>query len=290
MRVAVTGANGFLGSHLLAALRQTMPEGDIRGVVRSDPVHPVPGVIYTDSLPPTDLLFHLAGSQGIAASLRDPRQDLASNTDLTIQMLEAVRAGSASTIVLCSSCAVYGAIEGPADEDQLLRPISPYGVSKLAAENYAIVYHHLHGIDVRVARISNPYGPGQRKLVIYDLACRALEQGPPLRIRGDGEEVRDFMHVEDAARALISIGLRGEPGGVYNVGSGHPVTVRTVATHVAKAAGLPADAIEVDGRVEDAKVSVFYPSVGRLAGLGFQATRPLAQGIQETVDWLRNES
>ena len=290
MRVAVTGANGFLGSHLLAALRQAMPEGDIRGVVRSDPVHRVPGVTYTDDLRPTDLLFHLAGSPGIAASLRDPSQDLDSNADLTLAMLEAVRAGAASTIVLCSSCAVYGAVEGPAYEDQPLQPISPYGVSKLAAEKYTIVYHRLHGLDGRVARISNPYGPGQRKLAIYDLARRALGQGTPLRIRGDGAAVRDFIHAEDAARGLITIGLRGEPGGVYNVGSGHPVTVRTVATHVAKAAGLPADAIEVDGRVEVAKVSRFFPSVQRLAGLGFQATRPLAEGIQETVDWLRNES
>ena len=290
MRVAVTGANGFLGSHLLAALRQAMPEGDIRGVVRSDPVHRVPGVTYTDSLRPTDLLFHLAGSPGIAASLRDPRGDLDSNAGLTLATLEAVRAGAASTIVLCSSCAVYGAVEGPAYEDQPLQPISPYGVSKLAAEKYTIVYHRLHGLDGRVARISNPYGPGQRKLAIYDLAHRALEQGSPLRIRGDGAAVRDFIHAEDAARGLITIGLRGEPGGVYNVGSGHPVTVRTVATHVAKAAGLPADAIEVDGRVEVAKVSSFFPSVQRLAGLGFQATRPLAEGIQETVDWLRNES
>ncbi len=290
MRVAVTGANGFLGSHLLAALRQTMPEGDITGVVRSDAVHRVPGVTYTDNLRPTDLLFHLAGSPGIAASLRDPRQDLDSNADLTLAMLEAVRAGAASTIVLCSSCAVYGAVEGPAYEDQPLQPISPYGVSKLAAEKYTIVYHRLHGLDVRVARISNPYGPGQRKLAIYDLAHRALEHGSPLRIRGDGAAVRDFIHAEDAARGLVTIGLRGEPGGVYNVGSGQPVTVRTVATHVAKAAGLPADAIEVDGRVEVAKVSSFFPSVQRLAGLGFQATRPLAEGIQETVDWLRNES
>jgi len=290
MRVAVTGANGFLGSHLLAALRQTMPEGDITGVARSDPVHRVPGVAYTDNLRPTDLLFHLAGSPGIAASLRDPRQDLDSNADLTLAMLEAVRAGAASTIVLCSSCAVYGAVEGPAYEDQPLQPISPYGVSKLAAEKYAIVYHRLHGLDVRVARISNLYGPRQRKLAIYDLAHRALEQGSPLRIRGDGAAVRDFIHAEDAARGLLTIGLRGEPGGVYNVGSGHPVTVRTVATHVAKAAGLPEDAIEVDGQVEVAKVSTFFPSVQRLADLGFQATRPLAEGIQETVDWLRNES
>ncbi len=290
MRVAVTGANGFLGSHLLAALRQAMPEGDIRGVVRTDPVHRVPGVTYTDDLRPTDLLFHLAGSPGIAASLRDPSQDLDSNADLTLAMLEAVRAGAASTIVLCSSCAVYGAVEGPAYEDQPLQPISPYGVSKLASEYYTIVYHRLHGLDSRVARISNPYGPRQRKLAIYDLAYRALEQGSPLRIRGDGAAVRDFIHADDAARGLVTIGLRGEPGGVYNVGSGHPVTVRTVATHVAKAAGLPADAIEVDGRVEVAKVSRFFPSVQRLAGLGFQATRPLAEGIQETVDWLRNES
>ncbi len=289
MRVSVTGANGFLGSHLLASLRQTIAGAELTGVVRSDPARPVPGVTYTDSLVATDLLFHLAGSPGVDASLRDPWHDLASNAGLTLRMLEAVRAGTATTFVLCSSCAVYGAVEGPAHEDQPLQPISPYGVSKLAAENYTRVYHRLHGVDGRVARISNPYGPGQRKLAIHDLASRAL-RGPPLRLRGDGQEIRDFIHVEDAARALITIGLRGKPGGVYNVGSGQAVTLRAVAMHVAEAAGLPAGAIESDGRAETGKVAVFYPSVERLAGLGFEASRPLASGIRETVEWLRSEA
>ncbi len=125
---------------------------------------------------------------------------------------------------------------------------------------------------------------------IYDLARRALEQGTPLRLRGDGAEIRDFIHAEDLARALITIGLRGEAGGIYNVGSGNPVAMRTVATYVATAAGLPAEAVEVEGRVEAGKVSVFFPSVKRLADLGFEATRALAEGIQETVDWIRNEA
>ena len=163
-------------------------------------------------------------------------------------------------------------------------------MSKLAAEHYATVYRHRYGVDCRVARIGNPYGPGQRRLAIYDLARRALREGAPLHIRGDGCEVRDFIHGEDAARALVAIARRGEPGGVYNVGSGRPVSLREVATCIASSAGLPTGAVEADGQVEEGKVSVFYPCVQRLAGLGFQATRTLSEGIAQTVEWLRNEA
>ena len=287
MRIAVTGAGGFLGTYLMQVLARELSGAEVTGVVRREPAMPVDGVRYTSELSTADLVFHLAGSKGLAASLEDPHTDLEANAAGTLEVLDWVRGGGASTLILTSSSAVYGHLEGAAQEDRLLRPISPYGVSKLAAESYVYAYHHLHGVDGRIARISNVYGPGQRSLVIYELARRALTQGAPLRVRGDGRQTRDFIHAEDVARALLAIGLNGEPGGIYNVGSGEPISIAKVAGYVAAAAGLPADGVVLDGQVEAGKVSTFYPVVERLTSLGFRPIRLFAEGIAETVEWVR---
>jgi UDP-glucose 4-epimerase len=283
------GAAGFLGTYLLQALVEEIPDVQITGVDPRAPESPVPDIKYSKVLVPADVLFHLAGGAGIAASMDNPEADLEANTKLTLQVLEAIRAGRASTMVLASSCAVYGIANGAAREDLPPQPISPYGVSKLAAEHYVRVYHLLHKIDGRIARIGNAYGPGQRRLVVYDLVKRALEQGAPLRLRGDGMEVRDFIHAKDVARGLIAIALRGKPGGVYNVSAGQPLSLLELATMIATAAGLPNESVECSKEQEIGKVREFYPSTERLAGLGFRVSEPIEQGITETVNWVRNE-
>ena len=287
--VLVTGAAGFLGTYLLRALRREMPEVRITGVDLRGPEQPVPGVEYSDELVPADVLFHLAGGGGIAASADNPEADLELNTALTLRILEAVQAGIASTLVLASSCAVYGMADGAAREDQTPWPISPYGVSKLAAEHYVRAFGHLHGIDGRIARIGNPYGPGQRQLVIFELIDRAIRQGAPLRLRGDGSEVRDFIHATDVARGLIAIATRGRPGETYNVSAGQPVSLRELAELVASTVGLPEDAVAVSDACETGKVRKFYPSIERLTELGFTASVPLERGIADTVTWVRSE-
>ena len=288
MHITVTGAAGFLGSYLLRALTQEVPHAQITGVDLRPPQSPIPGVEYSSELVPTELIFHLAGKGDIASSVEDPQTDLEINARLTLQVLESLRAGIGSRVVLASSCSVYGAADSPVRENQEPRPISPYGVSKLAAEHYVRVYHHLHGIDGRIARIGNPYGPGQRRLVIYDLARQALRQGAPLQLRGDGTEVRDFVHAMDVARGLIAVGLHGEPGETYNVSAGQPTSVFDVAKLIAVAAGLPQESVQISNQPETGKVREFYPSIEKLKSLGFHLMQPIEQGIVETVNWARN--
>ncbi len=281
MRVTVTGGGGFLGTALLAHLRRRHPDAQLAATVRSAPEHPVDGVDYASDPPPADVVFHLAGSRGIAASLDDPVGDLRANVESTIAVL--VGAGAA-TVVLASSSAVYGNAPPPAHESGPVAPRSPYGVSKLAAELYAQMHHRASGRDVRIARIGNPYGPGQRRHVVYDLASRALREGR-VRIRGTGREVRDFIHADDTAAALALIAEQGEPGATYNVASGEATTILDLAGLIAVAAGVPGE-VEADGTAAPGKVDAFLPSIERLRGLGFAPARGLREGIEETVAWI----
>jgi UDP-glucose 4-epimerase len=289
MRVAVTGAGGFLGSHLTKRLRERLPDASVVGVVRRLPEEQVAGVRYMNRLEPVDLVFHLAGGGGIAAAQEDPRGDLLLNTATTVEVLEQIRQVGVGRLVAASSAAVYGRAHGSVSEDQPPAPASPYGVSKLASELYVHAYERLYGVSSSIARVGNAYGPGQRQLVIYDLAVRALRAAPPLHLRGTGEEVRDFIHVSDVVDALIAIGLHGEPGATYNVASGRHSTMLEVATLVGNAAGLEAGTVTTDGRGELGKVSVFCPSIERLTNLGFKAQMPLERGIEETVAWVRKQ-
>lgn len=282
--IAVTGAGGFIGTALLRRLRERRPGEDVVGWVRAAPTHPVDGVRYVTERPDAAVFYHLAGSRGIGPSWDDPAQDLADNVVPTLEVL--TDAGGA-TVVLASSCAVYGEVPMPAVEDGPVRPQSPYGVSKLAGEAYASMWRRERGVDVRIARIGNPYGPGQRRLAVYEIARRALADGA-VSLLGTGEEVRDFIHVEDVAAALEAIAAAGEPGGVYNVASGEATSMRELGAHVGEAAGV-GGAVQVSGSAEPGKVPVFLPSVDRIRALGFRPARKLREGIEETVAWIARQ-
>lgn len=288
LKIAVTGAAGFLAPYLL---RELAGLDTIRvGVTSRPPAVPVDGVSYTPELPPSDIVFHLGGSASIAGAVADPAADLERNALGTLRVLEFARQHAGTRVVLASSAAVYGETGGVVPESHALVPVTPYGVSKLAAEGYLRCYARLHGIDGRIARIGNVYGPGQRRLAVFDLASRACRDGAPLVVRGTGEEVRDFVHAADVARALVRIAIDGQPGDAYNVASGTPVTVLSLARLVARFAGLPDDGVRADGVVVAGSVATFRPSIDKLARLGFRAEMPLDNGIAETVAWVRNNT
>ena len=277
--VGVTGASGFVGSAVVAAFIA-------RGATVVGIPHAKDGPVYPE-VPAVDLVVHAGGGGGIADADADPAADLRAHARSTLELLEAQRAGRFRRLVLVSSAAVYGRADGLVPEDEPPRPLAAYGVSKRAAELYAQAHGDRYGLDVVVARLGNPYGPGQRKLVVHDLAVRALTEGAPLVMRGSGSAVRDFLHVADAARALVLCAEKASPGAVLNLGSGQPVSIRALAQHVAVAAGLEASDVRGDGRDEGGKVSTFVPTVDRLVALGFAPSVPLAEGVAETVAWVR---
>lgn len=277
----VTGASGFLGGAIARILTE---RGDV--VV---PLHHSKDSVVYPHVPVVDVLVHAGGGGGIAAADAEPAADLRAHAQSTLELLEAQKDGRFQRLVLISSAAVYGRVQGLVPETQTPRPLAAYGVSKRAAELYTQAYGDRYGLDVVVARVGNPYGPGQRKLVVYDLALRALQDGAPLVMRGNGSPVRDFLHVDDVARAVALVADRADAGGVLNLGSGQPVSIRDVALLVAEAAGIDARDVLGDGTPEGGKVNTFVPAVDGLQALGFVPKVALADGVAQTVAWVRDE-
>lgn len=288
--MTVTGASGFLGGWLLRRLRSNHPDATLAGVDPVAPREPVEGVRYGERLPErTDILFHLVGGTNIPRSIDEPWRDLEVNVRGLLDVLEAARVGAVGRVVLSSSSAVYGAAEGVISEDRPPAPLAPYGVSKQSAEQYMLAAWRLRGTDARIARITNAYGPGQRGYVVWDLARRALGGRPPLTIRGDGDEVRDFIHAADVAGGLEMIALRGAAGGVYNIGSGRPVRIIDLAGRIAELAWGSKEAVQPDGAGSAAKVRQFLPDVSRVMALGFRPSMDLEAGLRETVAWIGSQ-
>ncbi|MEA2273884.1 MAG: UDP-glucose 4-epimerase [Solirubrobacteraceae bacterium] len=239
-----------------------------------------------------DVVFHLANTALVPPSVSAPLDDLVANAGTTVGVLEALRRlASPPVLVFVSSAAVYGtAQEVPMDEDHPLRPVSPYGVSKLASEQYIRLYCELHGLHALSARPFSVYGPRQRKLVVYDLLRRLAEGEDPLRIAGSPEVSRDFVWVGDAVRGLLTLAreapARGEP---YNIASGVETTLGDLVEQLIKVSGGAMRA-EFNGVVRPGDPLRWAGDPRRAAALGVACDTPLSVGLQLTAEWLLRET
>ncbi|MCW2500161.1 MAG: NAD-dependent epimerase/dehydratase [Frankiales bacterium] len=248
MKALVTGAAGFLGSHLATRL---LAEGhEVVGVDCITPYYdpldkmsalaPLLGEdgfcwltddLATASLAPllegVDVVFHQAGQPGVRASWGEDFSGYVRNNILATQrLLEAMAAVGVPKLVHASSSSVYGdALRLPTSEQDLPAPVSPYGVSKLSAEQLGRAYASSMGIDVTALRYFTVYGPGQRPDMAFRLFCEAVFDGRPITMFGDGGQTRDFTFVEDAVEANMLAATKGKPGAVYNIGGGSRVSL-----------------------------------------------------------------
>lgn len=285
MKVTITGANGFIGQAMARHVTRVAPGSDIVGVVRdlADGSGDLP-LRLTQKIEASDVLIHLAGRGGIPESLKDPAGAFDTSCRLAVETLEASRAAGVGCVVLVSTCAVYPFSSQPAREDGPLDLNSPYAEAKRAAEIYGLTCADLTGQDVRVARLANVYGPGQRALFIHDVARRALQTGQ-VQLQSNGLEKRDLIHVDDTADALWHVATKGRAGQIYNVGSGDPLRIIDVAKKICAALGadltLPEQAPGTGDVTRDA-----FPATDRLGALGFRPARGFDDGLAETLDWI----
>lgn len=235
-----------------------------------------------------DAVFQLAGTGTVPEAVSAPVSDLERNTATTVAVLEAARRARRPPVVgVVSSAAVYG--EGrtlPMSEDHPCEPLSPYGLSKLAAEQYTRFYARVHGVETFSIRPFSLYGPRQRKLVVYDLLSRGLAGEDPLRVLGAPEVSRDFVFVEDAARAFLTL-ARSAPGEgeVYNIASGVETALGALTEALLETAGLRST-VEFTGAVRPGDPERWLGDPQRAAALGAVCTTPLGAGLRATVDWL----
>lgn len=306
MRVLVTGADGFVGGHLLRTLARHGGYEAFAGYLPSTPLPPAPGPaaepVPLDVTDPEsveaaiervrpDHVVHLAAQSSVGRSLEDPLGTWAVNATGTLLLAETLRrAGGRVRLLVISSAEVYGAVDDrPISEELPLRPTTPYGASKAAAEMAALQAGREGGLEVVVARSFNHTGPGQdERFVLPSMArqlarIRAGEAEPVLRV-GNLSARRDFLDVRDVVAAYLTLIERGVAGGVYNVGSGVARSLREVVARLVEISGTGA-AIEVDpARLREVDIPVLYGSAERLRGLGWAPAIDLDRTLRDLFD------
>jgi UDP-glucose 4-epimerase len=310
-RYLVTGAAGFIGSHLCERL---LNDGHVvRGVDRFSPYydrsvkhanlsasrrHDAFEFVETDLaeadcdalLSEVDGVFHLAGQPGVRASWGDGFVDyLQDNVVATQRLFEALSRRPLPTVV-ASSSSVYGdAATLPVSEEEAgLRPVSPYGLTKLTVEHLARMYVEQRGLHVVALRYFTVYGPRQRPDMAFNRFVGQALAGQTLNIFGDGDQSRDFSYVADVVVATVRA-LRAAPGRVYNVGGGQPTSINDVIHGLELLIGRPVHVIREAAALGDVR-HTWADTTRARSELGWQPTTDLAAGLAAQVAWQRSHA
>ncbi|ABU82172.1 NAD-dependent epimerase/dehydratase family protein [Ignicoccus hospitalis] len=288
--ICITGGSGYIGSKLVEEL---LKEGEVKVLDLAPP--PVPHVKFTRvnvlllddlkvELRDCELVYHLAAEIKAEESLREPAKVVRVNVEGTLNVLEAARLADAS-VVFASTAAVYGEAKVvPVPEEHPLEPVNVYGATKVAGEALVNSYRKAFGLRAWTLRLFNVYGPSASpsRGVVGEFLRRALK-GEPLRIYGDGRQVRDFVFVDDVVKAFKLV--REIPEGTYNVGSGRGVSIITLAKKIIELTGSKSEMVFLPERPGDVRVSV--ADVTKLAAFGWRPRVSLEEGLRLTAEALK---
>lgn len=307
-KVLVTGGAGFIGSHLTEKLLEmganvtvydkfdkyySGKEKNIAEASKSPRFSLVEGDILDFSsldsaMKGMDVVMHEAGQAGVGYSVEDPRSTNDVNVVGTLNVLWLAKSHAVKRLVNVSSSSIFGKPQYlPIDEGHPANPASPYGVSKLAAEQYAKVFHRVYGTDVVSLRYFSVYGPRGRPDQVIRKFMQSLVDGKPPVINGDGSHTRDFTHVSDVVTATISAGMtEGIGGEAFNIGYGERTSILSVAQKLIdllKMTGkiAPVHAPESKGDFPDTQAD--HRKATNL--LGWNPKVNLDEGLKGYVEW-----
>lgn len=301
MRAMVTGGAGFIGSHLVDALLarggevhvvDNLATGSRENLASAATLHELDvrdealGELAARIRP--EVVFHLAAQADVGTSVERPAFDADVNVIGTVRVLEAARTAGARVVFTSSGGAIYGECERAAREDDDLQPLSPYGASKLAGEEYLTTWNRLYGTAHVACRLANVYGPRQLASLeggVVAIFLDRLRDGQDTVIFGDGEQTRDFVFVGDVVAGLQAAAA-SPAGGTYNVGSGVASSILEVHRLCAEAAGVEQEPHFEAERPGDLRNSVIDPSRAARE-LDWRAERTLAAGLAETWSAVR---
>jgi nucleoside-diphosphate-sugar epimerase len=308
MKALVTGAAGFIGSTLSERL---LADGaEVTGIDSFTDYYPRPikernlagprahrkFQFIESRLQDADLpallrdrthVFHLAAQAGVRKSWgRDFAVYTINNIEATQALLEACANVKLERLVYASSSSVYGDhVPLPMREDALPQPVSPYGVSKLAAEQLCYLYFSNYGVPATSLRYFTVYGPRQRPDMAFHRFLQATQRGEQIRLFGDGNQTRDFTFVADAVSATVAAGHRGVPGRVYNIGGGSRVSMNEVIETLGRVTGRRAPVTVDPVQKGDMRHTYADTSLAH-ADLGFAPTVSLEEGLAKEYRWL----
>jgi UDP-glucose 4-epimerase len=295
--VVVTGGAGFIGSHVAEALvargeevvvldnlssgkREKVPEGArlVEGDIRD------PGDIFDEVGP--EVCFHLAAQADVVTSVDRPDFDADVNVLGTLRVLEAARKHGTKIVFSSTGGAIYGECNGPAPESAERRPISPYGISKLAGEEYMVGWNRLYGSRHVALRFGNVYGPRQEPTLeggVIAIFLDRMRDGETTRIFGDGRQTRDFVYVGDVVEAVLA--AIPHEGGVFNIGTGVETTIADLHALCRQITGVDREPEPAPARTGDVLHSVIDPSLAERE-LGWRPRHDLDAGLRKTWDWV----
>ncbi|MEE4424198.1 dTDP-glucose 4,6-dehydratase [Streptomyces bugieae] len=312
MRLLVTGAAGFIGSHYVRGLLGgAYPgAGEVRVTVLDKltyagnpanlaPVRDHPGFTFVrgdicdgpllaDLLPGHDAVVNFAAESHVDRSIAGADAFVRTNVLGTHTLLEAVRRAGVPRFVQISTDEVYGSIEdGAWTEESPLLPNSPYAATKASADLLVRSYARTHGLDASITRCSNNYGPYQYPEKVIPLFVTSLLSGGTVPLYGDGRHVRDWLHVDDHCRGIQLVLERGRPGEVYHIGGGEELTNLDLTKLLLDACGAGPDRIRhvADRPGHDRRYAL---DDRKLRALGYAPEVPLRTGLLRTVAWYRD--
>ena len=306
MRLLVTGGAGFIGSNFVHralargdevtvydALTYAGNPANLAGLDGGDGYRFVQGDVcdggaLADAMTGHDAVVHFAAESHVDRSITDPARFVITNCEGTATVCEVALRLGVERVLHGSTDEVYGSIDvGSFVETDSLGPSSPYSASKAGSDLIALSYHATYGLPVVVTRSSNNYGRFQFPEKVIPLFVTNLLEGRRVPLYGDGLNVRDWCHVDDNCDAIDLVLRSGEPGGIYNVGSGNELTNLDLTSRLLSLCGADDSSIEqVDDRPgHDRRYSI---DTTRIRDLGWSPQRGLDEGLEATVAWYRD--
>ncbi len=309
-RCLVTGAAGFIGSHLGERLlaegyevvgvdcltdyySSDLKRQNLEGLLR----HPLFRFVEED-LNETDLpsllegvdwVFHLAGQPGVRGSWGSGFSPyVRNNIEATQRLVEAVRTSTVKKLVIASSSSVYGNMAPPMTEDSPTQPYSPYGVTKLTAENLCMSYARNFNLPIAAVRYFTVFGPRQRPDMAFTRFLKALREGRELSVFGDGRQTRDFTYVSDAVEGTLLAAKNGAPGEVYNLGGGCPTTLIDTIRAMERATGRTARVKYATAQSGDVTDTLADASKARRE-LGYSPSVSFEEGMKLQARWVEQQ-
>jgi UDP-glucose 4-epimerase len=306
MKALVTGCAGFIGSHLTDSLladgykvtgidcftdyyARSIKESNIHDALKNPRFTFIEqDILEMDAFPDVDYVFHEAAQAGVRASWGSNFSIYTSNNiEATQRLLEFYKDKSLKKFVYASSSSVYGDTPLPMREDMRPQPVSPYGVSKLAAECLCYLYWKNFRLPIISLRYFSVYGPRQRPDMGIHLFVSAIMENHPVTIYGDGNQTRDFTYISDVVEANLLAAKFSENGKLFNIGGGSRISVKDLIFTIETAAGKKAIFSHIESQKGDARDTLADNSNASLQ-LRWQPRVAIKEGIEKYVQWYIN--
>lgn len=293
-RTIVTGAAGFIGS---ALVNELMNRGN--HVVAVD-IRPLPQRVncktleidvsktgaLDEYLDAETTIFHMASLASVPGSVQQPREDFKNSLYGLFEILESARKYK-SRVIFPSTASIFDPSNDlPVSEKAYVKPSSPYAAAKAAGEAYCAAYNRCYDLDIRIARMFSVYGVGMQRFAIHDIIRKIQKDSKQLVILGDGNQIRDYLYIDDAVRGLLTIAEKGMPGEDYNLATGIPVRIYDLAVLIAKLMNCSDIKISPTGKSFPGDVPKWYADISKVKQLDFEPKVQLEDGIKKTIEWI----